>query len=228
MAIIQKRQPAKKFWIADILNAEQKTNEEGFKYYVIRGKNATRANLIAGVVASYQNEAGNYAMATLDDGSAQTRLKAWNEDVRQLTSLQIGEIVLVIGKINLDDMKKEIFIRPEIIKPLNMDWMKLRVEELRKEYGAAETVVETAVETMDVKEEIVKEAIDEPTAGVPLAVREKIIQAIDANAGADGAEVSAVIRNSGVNEAEAEAAVNELVREGEAFQPKRGFIKLIS
>lgn len=225
MATFPKRQPAKKFWIADVLNAEQKTNEQGFKYYVIREKDATRVNLIACVISSYMNEAGNYAMLTIDDGSAQMQLKAWNEDVRLLTNIQIGEIILVVGRINTNN---GIFIKPEIIKPTSSDWMQLRINELKKEYAQAELPAqkETVEEAPQFNEETVTE--EEPVTGVALAVREKIIQAIEANDSANGAEIATAIKNSGVNYAEAEAAVSELIREGEAFQSKPGFIKLIS
>ncbi|MBU1103942.1 MAG: hypothetical protein KJ600_05285 [Nanoarchaeota archaeon] len=228
MAIIQKRQPAKKFWIADMLNAEQKTNEQGFKYYTIRGKEAIRVNIIAGVISSYINEIGNYAMITLDDSSSQIRLKAWNEDVKQLANLHIGEIVLVIGRINTNETNTEIFIRPEIIKPVAIDWMELRLKELKKEFGKAPPVKEIITEPQKIKEELIEEIPDEPVAGVALAVRERILQAIEANDTSNGAEISVVIKNSGVQESEAEAAINELIREGEAFQLKHGFIKLIS
>ncbi len=228
MATFPKRQPAKKFWIADILNAEQKTNEQGFKYYTIRGKEAIRVNLVACVVSSYMNEAGNYGMLIINDGSAQMQLKAWNEDAKLLTKIQIGEIALVVGKINTDNRNKEIFIKPEIIKPTSSDWMQLRITELKREYAQAELPAqkETAEEAPQFNEETVTE--DEPITGVALAVRERIIQAIEANDSANGAEIASVIKNSGVNYAEAEAAVSELIREGEAFQLKQGFIKLIS
>lgn len=229
MATIPKRQPAPKFWIADILNANHKKNEQGFNQYTIRGRAVIRANIIAGVIAIYQNEVGNYAMVTMDDGSAQIRLKAWNEDVPRLVKLEIGEIALIVGKINLDDMKNEIFIRPEVIRPVSMDWMELRIAELKREFKTPEQPKTTAAEEApQVREELVEEMIYEPVAGVPLAVREKIIQAIGSNEGLGGAEMVSVIKNSGVSEAEAEAAISELIREGEAFQPKQGFIKLIS
>jgi len=227
MAAIMKRQPAKKFWIADILNAQTKLNEQGFKQFTIRAKDTARVNLIAVIVSIYINENKTYAVATADDGSAQIRLRAWNEDVSVLSKTTVGDIALIIGRLNINEVNKEIFIRPEIVRANSIKWMELRRTELLNEYGQVQSkpaiYEEPPEEKMLVEEQIVAEA----GIGVPLAVREKIMQAIEANDNSEGASIAAVISNSGANEAEASAAIDELIREGEAFQPKKGFIKLI-
>lgn len=227
MATIPKRQPAPKFWIADILNAQQKTSEHGFKSYSVRGRDVIRANVTAAVIATYQNEVGNYSTVTLDDGSAQIRLKAWNEDAPML-KLNAGEIVLVVGKINQSDMNSEIFIRPEIVKPASMEWMALRIAELKKQFGAAEPVAAKPEEEVPITREETIEEFDESPKGVSLVIREKVIQAIASSEGKNGIDLLSAIKNSGLKEEEAKAAIDELIREGEAFQPKQGFIKLIS
>lgn len=227
MTIIQKRQPAKKFWIADVLNAEQKTNEAGYKCYKIRDGEATRVNLIAGVVDKYENDLGNYTTLTLDDGTAQIRVKAWNEDVEKINTPQIGDIVLIIGRINQNDPNGEMFIRPEIAKTLEITWLEARLAEMKKKYLEPLQVVRTVATEEQAPQPIVEQVFDEQPKGVPLATREKIIQAIESSDDANGADISSVIKKSGVTDAEAQVAINELIREGEAYQPKQGHIKLL-
>lgn len=228
MATMMKRQPAKKFWIADILNAQTKLNEQGFKQFTIRDKDAARVNLMAVIVSSYINENGSYAVAIADDGSAQIKLKAWNEDVPALSKATVGDIALIIGRLNTNESNNEIFVRPEIVRTKSIEWMGLRRAELLNEYGKAHSKPiiheEVPQEKMLVEEQIIAEA----GIGVPLAVREKIMQTIEANDNSEGASIATVITSSGTNETEASAAIDELIREGEAFQPKKGFIKLIS
>ena len=225
---MQKRQPARKVWIADVLNAKPKINEQGFKTFELKDKETIRVNITAGVIASYTNEEGSYATITLDDSSAQIRIKAWNDDVAKTAHIEIGDVVLVIGRINSSDPGNEIFIRPEIIKKLNIPWMQLRRAELQKEFGLIQPVVTEEVVTDQQHTPETPEETVAPLEGVPLAVREKVIQSIEANDIGQGSDMMTVIRNSGVPEPEAEAAINELIMEGEAFQPKPGFIKLIS
>ncbi len=227
MATTMKRQPAKKFWIADVLNAKASINEQGFRQFTIREKGAARVNLVAVIVSVYVNEAGSYAVAVADDGSAQIRLKAWNEDAATVGKAAPGDIMLIIGRLNMADANNEVFIKPEIMRTKSIEWMELRRAELLKEFGEAKKAItreEPPQEEVLVEEQMIG---DENAKCVPLAVRERIIQAIEANDNADGASISEVIANAGT-EAEASAAIDELIREGEAFQPKKGFIKLLS
>ncbi len=229
MAIMQRRQPARKFWVADILNSEQVTTPEGYRNYRIRGKDTARVNIIAGVIEVYANEQKSYAAATLDDGSAQIRLKAWNEDALLLKDLHVGDIVLTIGRLNANDLSNSPFIRPEIIRPLSIAWMELRRAELQKEYGQPQEVKQQPQEEAAAPEETVfEERVAEEKPSVPLATREKIVQMIESNSSPEGVAIQSIIQNSGISESEAQAAINELLREGEAFQLKQGFLKLIS
>ncbi|MEK6816125.1 MAG: OB-fold nucleic acid binding domain-containing protein [Nanoarchaeota archaeon] len=114
----QKRQTAYKFWIKDIAEAEAGVNEDGAMYFKIRGKDVLRVNVLAVVIHKYVSENGNYVFVTLDDGSGQTRLKAWNEDTQILSKAEIGDLVMVLGKVGLNN--NEIFIRPSSMEPSSL------------------------------------------------------------------------------------------------------------
>ncbi len=232
MATVMKRQPAKKFWIADILNAEAKIGEHGGKYFEIREMQASRVNVLAALVSVYINELANYAVAVVDDGTAQVKLKFWNEDVKLANNAAIGDIVLVIGKLNINDFNNEIFIRPEIIKPTSIDWMHLRRAEMMKKFGEPRQLQRDVVqeeapqEVPSFEEQVI--AADEKVKAVSISIRGQVVNVIEADDSASGVSIAQVIEKSGLKESDATAAIEELIREGEAFQPKQGFIKLLS
>ena len=74
-----KRQTAYKFWIKDLAEAEAQINDQGMMFFKIREKDVVRVNVLANVIHRYVSESGNYVFVTLDDGSGQLRLKAWND-----------------------------------------------------------------------------------------------------------------------------------------------------
>jgi len=93
-------------------------------------------NIVANVVNKFENEDKSYIGITMDDSSAQIRLKTWREDTRILENISIGDIVLIIGKIK--KYNEEIYILPEIVKKVSPNDEILRKLELIKEYGIPE------------------------------------------------------------------------------------------
>ena len=92
-----KRQTACIFWIRDLVNATPELNSDGFRVFSVGGKIARRVNVIAAVIDSYDNLEKRYSSITLDDGSAQIKVKAWDEDTATLGDTKIGDMVLVVG-----------------------------------------------------------------------------------------------------------------------------------
>ena len=132
----QGRQTAYKAWISDLINNEYviQNGEWEPNYVKIRDKQVTRVNVIAIVVDKYDNEDGTYSSLTIDDSSDNITLRTWKEDIKILKEINIGDIVLVIGKIR--EYEGSRYIVPEIVKQIdNPKWVELRKLELRKEYG---------------------------------------------------------------------------------------------
>ncbi|MFH1637236.1 MAG: OB-fold nucleic acid binding domain-containing protein [Candidatus Woesearchaeota archaeon] len=220
-----KRQTAYRFWIRDIVESELKLNKEGYKYFDVKGKEAVRVNLIANVINKYSNDAGTYVSVTLDDGSAQLRVKTWNEDSKFLEDIEIGNMVLVVGR--LSESNGEVFLRPEIVKAVeNAEWELARKLELLKKYGKPERTQQALEEDKgeEVKEDIVEEVVVE-NKGAGNS-RGKVINVLE-DAPAGGIEMHEAIKKSGLDEDEADKIIDELLKEGEVYQPKRGFLKLI-
>jgi len=222
----QTRQTAFKVWISDLVN-NHITKQEGEwepSYVLIKDKKISRVNLIANVVMKYNNEEKTYSNITLDDGSSQIRIKVWREDTKLLENLEIGDIVLVIGKPR--EYNSEIYIAPEIIKKIeNPSWMKVRKSELEKEYGKpTETKKELPPEqpssSLIVKEEKI---VDTPTE----SDRQKILNLIEKNTTDEGAELTKIFEESNLDEQRINQLIQDLIREGEVFEQKPGKLRII-
>lgn len=219
-----KRQTAYKFWIKDLAEAEAQVNNEGMMFFKVRDKEVIRVNVLANVIHKYVSETGNYVFITLDDGSGQVRLKAWGDDTNIIGKIEIGDSVLCVGKLGLNN--NEVFLRPEAVKKIdNPDWELVRKLELIKLYGKVERSESVAPTSEDVSEKpIVEEVVvsDSPSN----AVREKVVSMIE-KAPAEGIEEGELVKEVGGNEEEVEKVVQALLSEGEIFQPRKGYLKLI-
>lgn len=209
---IPKRQTAYKLWIKDlhsgIANVDETTQLKAFE---IKGKNVVRVNILGSIIEFFIQD--NYGSMTIDDGSAQIRLKLWNEDVGLIKNKQIGDFVMVVGR--LTDFNNERYVRPEIVRNMNFDWALLRRVELNKEFGAPSKEEKVVL----VKEkEIPKEV--EPT----LKAREIILNTIEK---IEEANEEDLVSACGMPKDKVMFALYELLKEGEVFSPKKGYYSLV-
>ena len=126
---------AHKLWLNSLKenNFVVRIGEFESSYVLLNDKRVVRVNIIANVVSKFNSEDGNYASITIDDSSAEIRLKTWKEDTKILDNINPGDIVLVIGK--LRKYNNEIYILPEIVKKVSINEELLRKLELIKLYG---------------------------------------------------------------------------------------------
>ncbi|MBU2589876.1 MAG: hypothetical protein KKA65_02080 [Nanoarchaeota archaeon] len=210
-----KRQTAYKLWINNILSSTQKLTNEGMRYFQVGDKEVVRVNLIAIVINRYDNETGNYSVVTIDDGSGQIRIKAWEDDVKFLNHIDTGSVVLVIAR--LFESNGEIFLRPEIVRPMEDEWAFVRKLELERQFGK----VSSDERVLAVTEEKISEKI-EPS----IVAREKVYHFVE-KAPDNGIEVSELVKKTKLKESDVEKAIEELLREGELYNPRPGFVKLV-
>ena len=216
---MQKRNVAYKIWLSNLLNGTFIKREEEFQsdYIETNGYKISRVNLIGNVTFKYESQDGNYLSVTLDDGSFSIRLKAWNEDTRLLQNINQGDMVLVVGK--LRKFNDEIYLIPEIVKLIdNPNIEMLRKLELFKEFGKP-LVIEP-------KEQITEEKEIEVNDPYVSASRKKILEIIESFSNEQGIKMDEVVEKSGLGE-EAEQILNELLKEGEIYQPKPQYLKLL-
>lgn len=213
----KKRQTAYMFWISDLRAAAIDTSQQ-YPSFNVRNKHTVRVNLIAVVTSKYVSENGSYATLGLDDGTGTIFAKAWNEDTVIITRQEVGNVVLVIGKLGLNS-SNEVYVRPEIIRQIEMPWLAARKKELEMKYGQPQEKVSQVFSEDPVS--IIEEEI------IPVvsksAVRVKVLEIL--NSSSEGIEELKIVEQSGYNKADVIKAITELVREGEIYYSRPGVLK---
>lgn len=204
----QLRQTAFKIWIGDLIKAEyvEKKGEWEPNYFVINDKNVSRVNLIASVVSIYENQDKTMKSVEVDDGSGSVSLKAWGDDIK-LLDFEIGDICLIVGRCR--NSSGQIFVTPEIVKKLDGEWAKLRKLELGKIYGSRDRV-----------ESVSNADIEKPVD----SSRQKVLNILE-KSGEITFEV--LQEKSSVQEEELKRIISDLLKEGEVFEPKPNYLKVV-
>ncbi len=136
--MFSKRSTAAKVAIQDIQDGDLIANDQGNVVGVetFLGQ-VSRVNIIATVVDRYQatqerldEEGKGFATITLDDGTGVIRAKMWGELAAKLGEIQVGDLVLVVGRIR--SFQGETYINGEVVRRLeNPNWETVRLLELR-------------------------------------------------------------------------------------------------
>src|SRR3989344_5545975 len=195
------RQTAYRIWIKNILSSEFKKEEGEFRpqYITLRNINIARVNIIATVIQTIRNDEKQYTSITVDDTSAQIRIKTWNESTELLKDIEISDTVLLIARIR--EYNNERYLVPEIIKKVDPLWeLKRRLELLR----------EIKSEGIEINENIHEQMIEESSLS---SVTEQ------------GANILDVIKEADINQEEAGRIIESLIKEGEIYQIGQGRLK---
>lgn len=215
------RNTAYKVWIADLISGKYSKGLEQFDsgYVEVKGRKISRVNLIGGIID--KTPGNNYTALSLDDGSGVINLKAWNESVNIFLNVNIGDLVLVIGKVK--EYNNYIHVNPEIIKVLdNPLWFKVRKLELIKMFGEPQRIENLIGEKNIIEEDrmkIIEEKVEETN------TREKILSLIESLDTGEGANFDDVIKSSKLGE-EARSIISDLVKEGEIFELNIGKLRI--
>lgn len=230
MTMVKKRNVAYKLWISQIFNGtyiKQNADLEP-SYLEYEGKRISRVNIIATVINVFTSDDGNYAALTIDDGSHQIRLKTWGDDTKSINEIKPGALVMVIGR--LKEYNNEIYITPEIVKPLNdFNWEIARKLELLKEYGFVK-IADIKSEIIEPKQQESKKeyAVEERIEpNVSNDTRTVVLDIINKLNSQDGIAINEIKSQSGLNDNEINAIINELVRDGEIYKSKAGIVNLV-
>ncbi len=212
-----KRVVAQKVSISDVLSGKYVKEEGWGSNYVVSGyKKISRVNLMAVVLSKPEQTESNQYSFLLDDGTGKISVRGFEEN-KGAEGLEIGDIVLLIGKIR--EYNQERYVLPEIIKKnIDMGWVEVRKLELKKiNIGRKHVVGETYVQ--EIKENVVKE---EP--GV-ISSSQMVCELIKKMDTGDGVDFDDVINNSKLNNAE--ELISNLLQEGEIFELKPGKLKVL-
>jgi len=211
----QIRQTAQKIWINELTSGIYKASETIEPNYVLttNNKKISRINIIATVISKYINEDGTYSTLTIDDSSSKTLVKTFKDDAHLITNIEVGDIILIIGKPKLNN--NQLFILPEIIKKVNLSWLKLRKFELSE------------ISKANIKpQQIEEQSIIEEVTNISNTSRQKILNLIDKFESEEGVDPFQISKELQLNEREVKTVITELIKEGEIFEVK-GKLKIM-
>ena len=211
----QIRQTAQKVWINELTSGIYKTSETIEPNYILttNNKKISRVNIIATVISKYINEDGTYSTLTIDDSSSKTLVKTFKDDAHIIKNIEIGDIVLIIGKLKLNN--NQLFILPEIVKKVNLSWLKLRKFELSE------------ISKVDTKpQQIEEQSIIEEVINISNTSRQKILNLVDKFESEEGVDPLQISKELHLNEREVKTVITELIKEGEIFEVK-GKLKIM-
>lgn len=217
---------AHKAWIADLLQGEYTKGPGEFDPGVVRVRNMmiSRVNIIASVVEKYVRDDQGYATLVVDDSSGYLHVKAWKDATKLLTPINVGDLIIVIGKIR--EYNSLIYLNPDIIRKLdNPLWAKLRRLELTTLYGEPSIVAQehnVTIEEPTPESVVVEERIQEE----PVNKRQTILNIIEQLSTSEGADRTQIIHTAAIQDAE--NIIQELIKDGEIFEASPGKLKIIT
>ena len=223
----QLRQTAYKVWISQINSCEFiiDNSEWGTNYFVVNNNKVSRVNIMGNVILKYQNDSGDYVTITIDDGSSNIRAKVWKEDTRILNKINVGDLILIVGRVR--KFNDEIYISPEFAKKLDdLSFAKLRLLELKKIYGDIKAKEDSPIainQEKSYQEELIEDLEDSSSTNK----RQKILSIIEKLDSDNGVDIIEVINSSKFSLLEAQGILHELIRDGEIFEISSNRIKLV-
>ncbi len=222
MAELFRRQTAYKLWINDLIVNELVKDEDNQSraYLNFMDKKISRINVVATVVQVLKNNEKQYAFLTIDDSSGQIRVKTWSESIQLLDNINIGDTILLIGRIR--EYNNEIYIVPEIVKKVNALWEIERRLELSKD-------TENGIEKQKITEIQIKNSekyigdnaalvTEEKVQAPPETLKGKIINLIEKLDKEDGADIIEVINQSNLEKSKVDKVIEDLIKQGEIYQ----------
>jgi len=209
------RLTAYKVWIADLLTSPYvKTHGEFESNYVeIKGRQVSRINIIATIVNKIESQDKNYIALVLDDGGEQIRVKSWGEDARLLNKFNVGECILVIARLKF--YNEELYLLPEIVKKVDLNWEIARKFELLKIYGKPRETRFIPVKMHELQEE--EKPVIEEIKFSSRDIRKELLNLIEKYEDKFGITVEEIRNMINQNENEINALLEELIKDGEVY-----------
>ncbi|MBI5148923.1 hypothetical protein HZA33_04560 [Candidatus Pacearchaeota archaeon] len=193
----KKRQTAFKLKLADLHSSHI---ENGI--VEIGNKKVSRVNIIANVIDKFISEGERrFASLTIDDASSQIRVKTFGDDLEKFNNVEIGDTILVIG--NTRFFNNELYILPEIVRKLPIEWLLVRKLELGNK------------DTSEVQIEKIE--------GINL--RQQIYTILKKSE--EGVDIDKIIMELKAPVEEINSVVTKMIEEAEVYEPKPGRIRIL-
>lgn len=241
----KKRLTAKKVRIVDIVSGKffPGSKEEMKPGYAITpfGQKISRVNLVAAVTDKFLSEDGNYCSITVDDGTEAVRVKNFRENVELLKNIELGNLVLVIGK--LKEYNEEVYVNGEVIRKVEANYESLRKLEILNELVGQKKIVDEVKNLIEqLTEEELKEYVknkfgmdDESLQAVrenlrvvkEIDYKPKILELINGLDEGSGVEIGKIFELSDLPENVIENAINELMSSAVLYEPRPGILRKV-
>jgi RPA family protein len=156
-----KRQTAYKIKIGDIFKGKPILDGDRLLFVELGNKKLSRVNIVANVIEKYSSDEKQFISFTIDDASAQIRLKAFGDDVLKFREIEQGDTVMVIGLIRM--YNNEIYLIPEIIKSKDPRYLMVRKLEFEKE--KPEEILDPK-KILAISDQIIKKIKDSEPSGI--------------------------------------------------------------
>ncbi len=240
------RLAARKVRIADILAGKfhpgsRETLEPSYVTDGL-GRNISRVNVIVSVVDRFLSNDGNYMTLTVDDGSGGMRIKFFGEDVKKNSYLEIGNQLLIVGKVKM--YNEELYLAPEVVKKVvDFNYISLRKLEVLKDLLQAKAAVDSiksmvagsgaeiarkyAADSFGMDEEAFNLIMSGSGGSEKPETEDTIVGIIKRLDGGGGVDLKRILEESGLAESDLDAAVTKLLEDGMIFEPTVGKFKAI-
>ena len=233
--IIQKtnnaRQVAVKININDLITGTyiQEVEQNPNYLQTVENQKIYRLNVIGIII---QKEILGTITNFLIDDSTGTIVARFFEESKRLERFEIGEVVLIVGKIRTYNQEK--YNSPEIIKKVSPLWLKIRLKEvgtkiimqnkLNNGDGNKEKVDMQKVKNEEVisQDQLLEEDIVEDNISLPYQKMIKLIHMLDKG---DGARIEEIIENSPLQNTE--EIIENMLKNGDIFQNSPGKVKVL-
>ncbi len=205
-----KRQTAYKCTIETIHNSIF-VKKQGWEsnYVMTEYGDFSRVNIIAAVISREDNG------LTFQDGTGQISGRVF-EKTEQLDDINIGDIVLIIGRPR--EYNNNTYLTIETVKKIIPGWINYRKKELLLIKKVRDMPQQPKIDKKLKEPEIVE------SAGT-MNSRERIVKTIKELDKGDGASIDDVLRLSRV--ANGEELLSEMTMRGEVYESKAGYVKLM-
>ncbi len=206
------RSPAIKVRIKELINGEFYRTPGNEPNYLLTslGERVSRARVLGVVVSKFVSEDGEYVNITLDDGSGTISVRAFR-DTRVLEKIEVGDTADIIGKVK--EYEGEVYLLAEIARKISdPNWELVRRLELvikDKKLGG-------------IQEEVAPESTDED-GGDP---KDRVLEVIRRLDQGEGVKYITIARELKMSEDQLDTIINELLLEGEIYEPKIGRFKI--
>lgn len=183
----------------------------------------SRIRVLGNVVSRYVDEGQRYASIALDDGSGTISARVFQESVALLREVKLGDIVDVIGKVK--EYEDERYINLESVWRVDdPNWELVRRLELlvKKKRLEGKETIRSLVRDKEVKkeEEVEEEVVSEDLKPLVSGLIEKLDEG-------EGVKYAELLKESKLEEEKLEEVLNELMGDGEIYEPKIGRFKKV-